>query len=135
PRPTMGLDPGLRTGVKVAVVDVTGQVVDTATSYPHQPRNDWHGSLHTLARLAARHGVELSSLGHGAASGETDQLAQELIKQHPELKLTKIVVSEGGASVYSASEFASRELPELDVSLRGAVSIARRLQDPLAELV
>ena len=135
PRPTMGLDPGLRTGVKVAVVDVTGKVVDTTTIYPHQPRNDWHGSLHTLAQLAAKHGVELISIGNGTASRETDKLAQDLIKQHPELKLTKIVVSEAGASVYSASEFASRELPELDVSLRGAVSIARRLQDPLAELV
>src|SRR5690606_2840381 len=135
PRPTMGLDPGLRTGVKVAVVDVTGKVVDTATIYPHQPRNDWHGSLHTLAQLAAKHGVELISIGNGTASRETDKLAQDLIKQHPELKLTKIVVSEAGASVYSASEFASRELPELDVTLRGAVSIARRLQDPLAELV
>ena len=135
PRPTMGLDPGLRTGVKVAVVDVTGKVVDTATIYPHQPRNDWHGSIHTLAQLAAKHGVELISIGNGTASRETDKLAQDLIKQHPELKLTKIVVSEAGASVYSASEFASRELPELDVSLRGAVSIARRLQDPLAELV
>ncbi len=135
PRPTMGLDPGLRTGVKVAVIDVTGKVVDTATIYPHQPRNDWHGSLHTLAQLAAKHGIELISIGNGTASRETDKLAQDLIKQHPELKLTKIVVSEAGASVYSASEFASRELPELDVSLRGAVSIARRLQDPLAELV
>jgi uncharacterized protein len=131
----MGLDPGLRTGVKVAVVDATGKVVDTATIYPHAPRNDWDGSLHTLARLAAKHNVSLISIGNGTASRETDKLAQDLIKQHPELKLTKIVVSEAGASVYSASEFASRELPELDVSLRGAVSIARRLQDPLAELV
>ncbi|WP_426319976.1 Tex family protein [Pseudoduganella sp. R-43] len=135
PRATMGLDPGLRTGVKVAVVDATGKVVDTATIYPHQPRNDWHGSLHTLSRLAAKHGVQLVSIGNGTASRETDKLAQDLIKQCPELKLTKIVVSEAGASVYSASEYASRELPELDVSLRGAVSIARRLQDPLAELV
>jgi uncharacterized protein len=135
PRATMGLDPGLRTGVKVAVVDATGKVVDTATIYPHQPRNDWHGSLHTLALLAAKHNVALISIGNGTASRETDKLAQDLIKQHPELKLTKIVVSEAGASVYSASEFASKELPELDVSLRGAVSIARRLQDPLAELV
>ena len=135
PRATMGLDPGLRTGVKVAVVDATGKVVDTATIYPHQPRNDWHGSLHTLAQLAAKHGVQLVSIGNGTASRETDKLAADLIKQHPELKLTKIVVSEAGASVYSASEYASRELPELDVSLRGAVSIARRLQDPLAELV
>ena len=135
PRATMGLDPGLRTGVKVAVVDATGKVVDTATIYPHQPRNDWDGSLHTLALLARKHNVALISIGNGTASRETDKLAQDLIKQHPELKLTKIVVSEAGASVYSASEFASRELPELDVSLRGAVSIARRLQDPLAELV
>jgi uncharacterized protein len=135
PRATMGLDPGLRTGVKVAVVDATGKVVDTSTIYPHAPRNDWDGSLHTLAKLAAKHNVSLISIGNGTASRETDKLAQDLIKQHPELKLTKIVVSEAGASVYSASEFASRELPELDVSLRGAVSIARRLQDPLAELV
>ena len=135
PRSTMGLDPGLRTGVKVAVVDATGKVVDTATIYPHQPRNDWEGSLHTLAQLARKHNVALVSIGNGTASRETDKLAQDLIKQHPELQLTKIVVSEAGASVYSASEFASKELPELDVSLRGAVSIARRLQDPLAELV
>ena len=135
PRATMGLDPGLRTGVKVAVVDATGKVVDTATIYPHQPRNDWDGALHTLAQLAAKHHVSLISIGNGTASRETDRLAQDLIKRHPEMKLTKIVVSEAGASVYSASEFASRELPDLDVSLRGAVSIARRLQDPLAELV
>jgi uncharacterized protein len=135
PRATMGLDPGLRTGVKVAVVDPTGKVVDTATIYPHQPRNDWDGALHVLGQLAAKHNVSLVSIGNGTASRETDKLAQDLIKRHPELKLTKIVVSEAGASVYSASEFASRELPELDVSLRGAVSIARRLQDPLAELV
>jgi uncharacterized protein len=135
PRATMGLDPGLRTGVKVAVVDATGKVVDTAVIYPHQPRNDWDGSLHLLGQLAARHKVSLISIGNGTASRETDKLAQDLIKQHPELKLTKIVVSEAGASVYSASEFASRELPDMDVSLRGAVSIARRLQDPLAELV
>jgi len=135
PRATMGLDPGLRTGVKVAVVDATGKVVDTATIYPHQPRNDWHGALHTLGQLAARHKVSLISIGNGTASRETDKLAQDLIKLHPEFALTKIVVSEAGASVYSASEYASKELPELDVSLRGAVSIARRLQDPLAELV
>ncbi|QOY94478.1 RNA-binding transcriptional accessory protein [Massilia sp. UMI-21] len=135
PRATMGLDPGLRTGVKVAVVDTTGKVVDTATVYPHQPCNDWDGALHVLGQLAAKHNVSLISIGNGTASRETDKLAQDLIKQRPELKLTKIVVSEAGASVYSASEFASRELPELDVSLRGAVSIARRLQDPLAELV
>jgi uncharacterized protein len=131
----MGLDPGLRTGVKVAIVDTTGKVVDTATIYPHQPRNDWEGALHVLGQLAEKHQVSLVSIGNGTASRETDKLAQELIKRRPELKLTKIVVSEAGASVYSASEFASRELPELDVSLRGAVSIARRLQDPLAELV
>lgn len=135
PRATMGLDPGLRTGVKVAIVDATGKVVDTATIYPHQPRNDWDGSLHTLAQLAEKHKVALISIGNGTASRETDKLAQDLIKMRPELKLTKIVVSEAGASVYSASEFASRELPDLDVSIRGAVSIARRLQDPLAELV
>lgn len=134
-RATMGLDPGLRTGVKVAVVDATGKVVDTATVYPHQPRNDWHGALHTLGQLAAKHKVSLISIGNGTGSRETDKLAQDLIKQNQELKLTKIVVSEAGASVYSASEFASRELPDMDVSLRGAVSIARRLQDPLAELV
>lgn len=135
PRATMGLDPGLRTGVKVAVVDATGKVLDTAVIYPHQPRNDRNGSLHTLAGLAEKHKVALISIGNGTASRETDKLAQELIAQRPELKLTKIVVSEAGASVYSASEFASRELPDMDVSLRGAVSIARRLQDPLAELV
>lgn len=135
PRATMGLDPGLRTGVKVAVVDVTGKVVDTATIYPHQPRNDWEGSLHTLAVLAKKHRVSLIAIGNGTASRETDRLAQDLVKGLPELKLNKIVVSEAGASVYSASEYASKELPELDVSLRGAVSIARRLQDPLAELV
>lgn len=135
PRATMGLDPGVRTGVKVAVVDATGKVVDTATVYPHQPRNDWDGALHVLGQLAARHRVALIAIGNGTASRETDRLARDLIKRHPELGLTSIVVSEAGASVYSASEFASRELPELDVSLRGAVSIARRLQDPLAELV
>jgi uncharacterized protein len=135
PRATMGLDPGLRTGVKVAVVDATGKVVDTATIYPHAPRNEWNVAIATLAAMAKKHGVALVSIGNGTASRETDRLAQDLIKLHPELKLTKIVVSEAGASVYSASEYASRELPELDVSLRGAVSIARRLQDPLAELV
>jgi uncharacterized protein len=181
PRVTMGLDPGIRTGVKVAVVDETGKVVDTATIYPHQPRNDWDGSLHTLALLAKKHRVTLIAIGNGTASRETDKLAHELIKICGEprqslppgrgkagmgvesrdtsastpsltlplqgggdvgvsdgvsgLKMTSIVVSEAGASVYSASEFASKELPELDVSLRGAVSIARRLQDPLAELV
>jgi len=135
PRVTMGLDPGIRTGVKVAVTDETGKVLDTATVYPHQPKNDWDGSLHTLARLAEKHRVTVIAIGNGTASRETDKLARDLIKLRPELKLTSVVVSEAGASVYSASEFASRELPELDVSLRGAVSIARRLQDPLAELV
>ncbi|MDE2261105.1 MAG: RNA-binding transcriptional accessory protein, partial [Gammaproteobacteria bacterium] len=135
PRATMGLDPGLRTGVKVAVVDRTGKVVETATIYPHAPRNDWDGALHVLSSIAKKHTVDLVSIGNGTASRETDRLAGDLIKRHPDLKLTKIVVSEAGASVYSASELASRELPGLDVTLRGAVSIARRLQDPLAELV
>jgi len=134
-RPTMGLDPGLRTGVKVAVVDATGKVVATATVYPHAPHRRWEESIHTLARLAREHGVELVAIGNGTASRETDKLAGELIGRHPELPLTKVVVSEAGASVYSASAYASQELPGLDVSLRGAVSIARRLQDPLAELV
>jgi len=135
PRVTIGLDPGMRTGVKVAVVDATGKVVDTDVIYPHQPKNDWAGSLQTLSRLAEKHQATLISIGNGTASRETDKLAQDLIKARPELKLTKIVVSEAGASVYSASEYASKELPGMDVSLRGAVSIARRLQDPLAELV
>ena len=139
PKAVMGLDPGIRTGCKVAVVDATGKLLDTATVYPHQPRNDWQGSLATLARLAVQHGVELISIGNGTASRETDKLAGELINlikaNKPEQKITKIVVSEAGASVYSASAFAAAEFPELDVSLRGAVSIARRLQDPLAELV
>jgi len=135
PRVTLALDPGLRTGCKVAVVDATGKLLDTDTVYPHAPKNDWNGTLATLARLCAKHGVELIAIGNGTASRETDKLAAELIKQQPELKLTKIMVSEAGASVYSASELAAREFPELDVSLRGAVSIARRLQDPLAELV
>jgi len=135
PRATMGLDPGLRTGVKVAVVDRTGKLLETATVYPHAPRNDWDGTIAALAQLARKHGVDLISIGNGTASRETDKLAGELIKKHPELKLTKIVVSEAGASVYSASALAAKEFPELDVSLRGAVSIARRLQDPLAELV
>ncbi|MGW4459754.1 Tex family protein [Streptomyces albidoflavus] len=134
-RATLGLDPGFRTGVKVAVVDATGKVVATDTIYPHVPRNQWDGSLEKLAALARAHRVELVAIGNGTASRETDKLAGELIAAHPELKLTKVMVSEAGASVYSASEFASQELPELDVSLRGAVSIARRLQDPLAELV
>jgi uncharacterized protein len=139
----MGLDPGIRTGVKVAVVSATGRVLDTATVYPHEPRRDWAGSLQTLARLAASHGVNLIAIGNGTASRETDKLAGELIAllaQHAPAPgagaaIQKLVVSEAGASVYSASEVASRELPELDVSLRGAVSIARRVQDPLAELV
>ena len=135
PRATMGLDPGLRTGVKVAVVDRTGKVIETATIYPHAPRNDWDGSLHILGAIAKKHNVDLISIGNGTASRETDKLAADLLKRHPDLKLTRIVVSEAGASVYSASELASRELPGMDVSLRGAVSIARRLQDPLAELV
>jgi len=135
PRATMGLDPGLRTGVKVAVVDRTGKVIETATIYPHVPRNDWDGSLHTLGAIAKKHNVDLVSIGNGTASRETDKLVADLLKRHPELKLIRIVVSEAGASVYSASELASRELPGLDVTLRGAVSIARRLQDPLAELV
>ncbi|MEW2706277.1 Tex family protein [Streptomyces koyangensis] len=134
-RATLGLDPGFRTGVKVAVVDATGKVVATDTIYPHVPRNQWDGSLEKLAALARAHQVELVAIGNGTASRETDKLAADLIAAHPELKLTKVMVSEAGASVYSASEFASQELPELDVSLRGAVSIARRLQDPLAELV
>ncbi|NIH78952.1 uncharacterized protein FHX46_001482 [Amycolatopsis viridis] len=134
-RATMGLDPGFRTGVKVAVVDATGKVVNTHTIYPHQPQNRWDQSIDELAKLCAAHSVDLIAIGNGTASRETDKLAIELIKRHPELKLTKAVVSEAGASVYSASAFASQELPELDVSLRGAVSIARRLQDPLAELV
>ncbi|MEN3539869.1 Tex family protein [Microbispora sp. ZYX-F-249] len=132
-RPTMGLDPGLRTGVKVAVVDGTGKVVATETIYPHEPRRQWDQSLAVLARLAAEHKVELVAIGNGTASRETDKLAAELVKHMPHL--TKIMVSEAGASVYSASAYASQELPGLDVSLRGAVSIARRLQDPLAELV
>ncbi|HEX8987250.1 MAG TPA: Tex family protein [Rhodocyclaceae bacterium] len=135
PRATIGLDPGLRTGVKVAVIDKTGKLVDTATIYPHEPRRDWEGALATVRHLAQKHGAELVAIGNGTASRETDKLAGDLIKRHPELKLAKIVVSEAGASVYSASELASKEFPDIDVSLRGAVSIARRLQDPLAELV
>jgi uncharacterized protein len=134
-RATMGLDPGFRTGVKVAVVDGTGRVVATEVIYPHVPQHQWDRSLATLARLAKEHSVDLIAIGNGTASRETDRLAADLIKAHPELKLTSAVVSEAGASVYSASAFASQELPGMDVSLRGAVSIARRLQDPLAELV
>ncbi|MDV6343273.1 Tex family protein [Nitrosomonas sp. Is37] len=139
PKAVLGLDPGYRTGCKVAVVDATGKLLETGTIYPHQPRNDWQGALATIAQLVIRHGVELISIGNGTASRETDKLAVETIKlvaeQKPELKVAKIVVSEAGASVYSASAFAAAEFPDLDVSLRGAVSIARRLQDPLAELV
>lgn len=134
-RVTLGLDPGIRTGVKVAVVDGTGKVVDTSTVYPFPPRNDLEGALHALVQLVRKHGVQLIGIGNGTASRETDRLAAELVKRCPELRLTKVVVSEAGASVYSASELASKELPTLDVSLRGAVSIARRLQDPLAELM
>ena len=157
PKVVMGLDPGIRTGVKVAVVDATGKLVDTATVYPHEPRRDWDGALHTLHRLSEKHGVNLIAIGNGTASRETDKLAADLIKlleKQPAVRaelveasaspstgsgrtgaVQKVVVSEAGASVYSASEFASQEMPEVDVSLRGAASIARRLQDPLAELV
>ncbi|MDG1484612.1 MAG: Tex family protein [Myxococcota bacterium] len=135
PRITLGLDPGIRTGVKVAVVDATGKLVDTATIYPFQPRNDVEGSLRTLTKLVEKHRIELIAIGNGTASRETDRLSATLIKRCAGRTLTKIVVSEAGASVYSASELASEELPDVDVSLRGAASIARRLQDPLAELV
>ena len=134
-RVTMGLDPGIRTGVKVAVVSGTGRLLETATVYPHEPRNDWEGALRTLAALAAKHRVQLVAIGNGTASRETDRLAADLIARFPEAGLTKVVVSEAGASVYSASPLASEEFPDIDVSLRGAISIARRLQDPLAELV
>ena len=134
-RSTLGLDPGLRTGVKVAVVDATGKVVATHTIYPHVPHRRWDESISILAKLAAQHQVDLVAIGNGTASRETDKLAAELMAKHPELNLTKVMVSEAGASVYSASAYAAAELPELDVTLRGAVSIARRLQDPLAELV
>ena len=145
PRVVMGLDPGIRTGVKVAVVDATGKLVDTATVFPHEPRKDWDGALHTLAQLCQKHGVQLLAIGNGTASRETDKLAGDLIKLMAKTAVSqagkapaaieKIVVSEAGASVYSASEYASQEMPDVDVSLRGAASIARRLQDPLAELV
>jgi protein Tex len=149
PRVVMGLDPGIRTGVKVAVVDATGKLVETATIYPHEPRKDWDGSLHVLSKLCEKHGVNLIAIGNGTASRETDKLAADLIKlvaknesnsaladvSIAKLAIEKVVVSEAGASVYSASEFASLEMPDVDVSLRGAASIARRLQDPLAELV
>jgi uncharacterized protein len=135
PRPTIGLDPGFRTGVKVAVTDATGKVVDTATIYPHEPHNRWDQAIEVIARLAALHKAELVAIGNGTASRETDRLASDVMKRHPALGLTKVLVSEAGASVYSASAYASAELPGLDVTLRGAASIARRLQDPLAELV
>lgn len=132
---TIGLDPGLRTGVKVAVVDKTGQYLDQGTIYPHAPKNQWDASIASIAALAKVHKTKLLAIGNGTASRETDKLAGDIIKRHPELGLTKVIVNEAGASVYSASEFASREFPDLDVTIRGAVSIARRLQDPLAELV
>ncbi|MDP3618643.1 MAG: Tex family protein [Ramlibacter sp.] len=139
PRVVMGLDPGIRTGVKVAVVDATGKLVETATVFPHEPRRDWEGSLHQLGLLCRKHGVDLIAIGNGTASRETDKLAADLIKRleaaDPGRAIQRVVVSEAGASVYSASEFASQEMPTVDVSLRGAASIARRLQDPLAELV
>ncbi|MEZ5852310.1 MAG: Tex family protein [Hyphomicrobiaceae bacterium] len=135
PRVTMGVDPGIRTGCKVAVIDATGKLLDTTTIYPHEPRNDWQGSLAALAALAMKHKVDIVAIGNGTASRETDKLVADLIKKMPQLQLTKVMVSEAGASVYSASELAALEFPGLDVSLRGAVSIARRLQDPLAELV
>jgi uncharacterized protein len=135
PKATMGLDPGIRTGVKVAIVDPTGKVLGTDTIYPHPPRKDWDGSIATLAKLIQKYKVDLVSIGNGTGSRETDQLVADVLKQHNELKFTKITVSEAGASVYSASELAAKEFPDLDVTLRGAVSIARRLQDPLAELV
>jgi uncharacterized protein len=135
----MGLDPGIRTGVKVAVVDATGKLVDTATVYPHEPRKDWEGALHTLSQLCAKHAVALIAVGNGTASRETDKLAGDVIKRiqavAPEHSIQRLVVSEAGASVYSASAYASQEMPDVDVSLRGAASIARRVQDPLAELV
>ncbi len=135
PKAVIGLDPGIRTGVKVAVVDRTGKLLDTATLYPHEPRNDWEGALNTLGRLVAKHEAQLVSIGNGTASRETDKLVGDLMRRYPQLGLTKVTVSEAGASVYSASALAAKEFPDLDVSLRGAVSIARRLQDPLAELV
>ncbi len=135
PRATLGFDPGLRTGCKVAVVDATGKLLDYTTVYPHAPKNDWDRTLAVLAALCAKHSVELVAIGNGTASRESDKLIAELVKKYPALKVTKVMVSEAGASVYSASELAAREFPDLDVSIRGAVSIARRLQDPLAELV
>lgn len=135
PKVTLGLDPGLRTGVKTVVVDSTGKVLETAVIYPHAPQNAWQQSIETLTTLIRKHRVELVSIGNGTASRETDRLVQDLLKKYPDLTINKIVVSEAGASVYSASELASKELPNMDVTLRGAISIARRLQDPLAELV
>lgn len=135
PKATIGLDPGLRTGVKAAVVDTTGKLMETATIYPHTPKRQWDQAIAVLAKLIQQHQVTLVSIGNGTGSRETDQLVANLIKQHPDLKFNKIMVSEAGASVYSASELAAKEFPNLDVTLRGAVSIARRLQDPLAELV
>lgn len=135
PRATLGFDPGLRTGCKIAVVDATGKLLDHTTVYPHAPKNDWDRTLSIMAALCAKHSVELVAIGNGTASRESDKLVAELVKKYPALKITKIMVSEAGASVYSASELAAREFPDLDVSIRGAVSIARRLQDPLAELV
>ncbi|OUS28237.1 RNA-binding transcriptional accessory protein [Gammaproteobacteria bacterium 45_16_T64] len=135
PKATLGLDPGIRTGVKVAVVDATGKFVDHTTIYPHQPKNQWDQSIETLAQLCKKHNIELISIGNGTASRETDKLAADLMKRYSDLPLQKITVNEAGASIYSASEFAAREFPNLDVTIRGAVSIARRLQDPLAELV
>ncbi|WP_165856243.1 Tex family protein [Marinobacter sp. JSM 1782161] len=135
PRPTLGLDPGLRTGVKVAVIDGTGQVTDHGAIFPHAPQNKWDASIEQMAKWCRQHKIELIAIGNGTASRETEKLASDLIKRYPELNLARIVVNESGASIYSASEFAARELPDLDVTIRGAVSIARRLQDPLAELV
>ena len=135
PQITIGLDPGIRTGVKVAVVDITGKLLDYTTVFPFQPQNEWHQSIAELAKLAVRHNVNLISIGNGTGSRDTERLVNDMIKMYPDMKLAKMTVSEAGASVYSASELASKEFPDLDVSIRGAVSIARRLQDPLAELV
>src|SRR5690606_15303259 len=135
PKAVLGLDPGIRTGVKVAAIDATGKVLGTTTIYPFEPRRDREGSINTLAAVIARHQIELVAIGNGTASRETEKLVTDMQEKFPELKLTRVVVSEAGASVYSASELAAQEFPDMDVSLRGAVSIARRLQDPLAELV
>ncbi len=134
-RPTLGLDPGIRTGVKMAVIDHTGKLLDYGVIYPHEPKRDWEGALQTLHQMCSKYQVQLIAIGNGTASRETDRLVAELLQKNPDLQLTRIVVSEAGASVYSASELAAREFPDLDVSIRGAVSIARRLQDPMAELV